>query len=91
LKPVLIDPEPSDFAQGDGASHYSYENWLQAAEKPSTENYRRAMHETLAEMARVKFMDGKFPPHLGDTPKEAAKNAKVWRSLYRAVDKVYNL
>jgi hypothetical protein len=37
-----------------------------------------AMHETLAEMARVKVTTGKFPE----------KSNTGWRDLYRAVDKV---
>ena len=61
-----------------------------------------AIHETLAEMARTKYETGKFPDHMGerilswrgeDTPKPSKaqmdKNAKLWRDLYRAVDKVW--
>ena len=61
-----------------------------------------AVHETLAEMSRIKYETGKFPEHMGeriiscrgeDKPKpskaQMEENAKQWRDLYRTVEKVY--
>ncbi len=63
----------------DGCTKYSEAYW-----KHYVDNGRRsadgeqAMHETLAEMARIKVTTGKFP--------EGSNTG--WRDLYRAVDKV---
>ncbi len=80
-------------------------NWK--AKEPALEKFnagQSAVHETLAEMARFKYDTGKFPDHMGerilswrgvDEPRpsqeQMGKNAKLWRDLYRAVDKVWNL
>lgn len=50
-----------DFAKTDGVSDYSKAYWDEWHEgKMSTE---LAMHETLAEMSRIKYETGKFPEH----------------------------
>ncbi len=98
----------SDFSTSDGVSDYSYDWWK--AWRSNTDSVGKvisghsAVHETLAEMARIKYDTGKFPDHMGerildwrgpDTPKPSQAtmdaNAKVWRDLYRAVDKVWKL
>jgi hypothetical protein len=97
----------TDFAAADGVSDYSYDwwlNWKEGSDRGTPSASRSAVHETLAEMARVKYETGKFPDHMGerilswrgpDTPKPSQAqmdaNAKVWRDLYRAVDKVWKL
>lgn len=101
-----------DFAVSDGVSDYSldwWDSWKSSAEDNTSGT--SAVHETLAEMSRLKHETGRFPPHLGDrllrwripaggtvddakpAPSDAqiARNAKVWRDLYRAVDKVWKL
>lgn len=90
----------TEFADADGVSDYSFEYWK--AWKAGTVGTHIAMHETLAEMARIKYETGKFPDHLGERilsyrgedkpkPSEAvmANNAKIWRELYRTVEKIY--
>jgi hypothetical protein len=92
------------FAAADGVSEYSYEYWLEWSKAEHKFGPgQSAIHETLAEMARIKYETGKFPEHMGeriiswrggvDVPKpsnaQMSKNAKLWRDLYRAVDKVY--
>jgi hypothetical protein len=95
------------FAAADGVSEYSYEYWLNWKDKGGASQFwagQLALHETLAEMARIKYDTGKFPDHMGeriiswrgeDVPKpsqaEMDKNAKLWRDLYRAVDKVWKM
>jgi hypothetical protein len=91
-----------DFMKSDGVSDYSYEYWKQFKNEVTNAHYRSAMHETLAEMGRIKYETGKFPDHMGeriiswrgeDKPKPSQKemdaNAKLWRDLYRTVEKVY--
>ncbi|HEY2244917.1 MAG TPA: hypothetical protein VGH47_11980 [Xanthobacteraceae bacterium] len=88
------------FAASDGVSDYSFEYWK--GFKAGTVNTELAMHETLAEMGRIKYTTGKFPDHIGeriisyrgeDKPKPSQAtmdaNAKLWRDLYRTVEKVY--
>jgi hypothetical protein len=95
-----------DFATSDGVSDYSFawwKNWKDNA-VGKVSSGKSAVHETLAEMARIKYDTGKFPEHMGeriiswrepDTPKPSQatidKNAKLWRDLYRAVDTVWKL
>jgi hypothetical protein len=63
----------------DGCTPYSEAYWKHYNENGRrSEDGTRAMHETLAEMARVKVTTGKFPE----------KSNTGWRDLYRAVDKV---
>ena len=96
----------ADFAQADGVTEYSFDWWLNWKDSKTDrmQNTKSAVHETLAEMARVKYETGKFPDHMGerilrwrgeDKPKPSQaqidKNAKLWRDLYRAVDKVWKL
>jgi hypothetical protein len=63
----------------DGCTKYSEAYWKHYIENGRrSADGERAMHETLAEMARVKVTTGKFP--------EGSNTG--WRDLYRAVDKV---
>lgn len=52
-----------EFAKTDGVSNYSLD-WWNAWHDGKTGSYQ-AVHETLAEMARVKRMTGSFPEHMG--------------------------
>lgn len=86
--------------ESDGVSEYSFDYWKDwKGGKIGTE---LAMHETLAEMARIKNETGKFPSHMGqhilsyrgiDTPKpsaaEIAAGEKMWRDVYRTVHRLY--
>lgn len=101
-----------DFAAADGVSDYSFDWWKNwKANGGRAEDAHSAQHETLAEMARIKYETGKFPEHMGERilswriplggtvddakpkPSQAQmdRNAKLWRDLYRAVDKVWKL
>lgn len=51
------------FAASDGVSPYSLDWWQ--AWRDGKASTMQAMHETLAEMARVKYETGKFPEHMG--------------------------
>jgi len=63
----------------DGCTKYSEAYWKNYNDNGrKSADGERAMHETLAEMARVKVTTGKFPE---------ASNVG-WRDLYRAVDKL---
>ncbi len=53
----------SEFAETDGVSDYSKEYWK--GYRNGTVSSDIAMHETLAEMARIKYQTGKFPEHDG--------------------------
>jgi hypothetical protein len=88
------------FAESDGVSEYSFEYWK--GWKAGTVNSDIALHETIAEMARFKFMTKEFPDHMGeriisyreDPEKKPSKaeidaNAKLWRKLYNTVEKLY--
>lgn len=80
------------FRDSDGVSNYSQE-WWEAFSKDAA-LYVWAMHETLAEMGKAKYLTGKFPEHVGNkgeklSKADAAANAKIWRDLYRTVEKVY--
>ena len=63
---ALHAPLMQDFSEGDGVSKYSAEYWK--AFKDGKVSFEIAMHETLAEMAKAKFLTGKFPPHFGYSP-----------------------
>jgi hypothetical protein len=52
-----------EFAKGDGVSDYSAEYWKGYHERKVSSDI--ALHETLAEMARIKYTTGKFPEHYG--------------------------
>jgi hypothetical protein len=52
-----------EFHKGDGVSDYSAEYWKGYHEHNVSHNI--AFHETLAEMARIKYTTGQFPEHLG--------------------------
>jgi hypothetical protein len=91
----------SEFANNDGVSSYSYEYWK--AWKTSTMDTQLAIHETLAEMSRIKYETGKFPEHMGpriisyrggiDVPQPSAaaiaEGEKLWRDLYLTVDEIW--
>ena len=85
-------PGTEVFEKGDGVSEYSVEYWKQWKSDPfNSARLRSAFHETLAEMAKARYLTGKFPDHLGATQTEKDANAKVWRDLYRAVDKIHKM
>jgi hypothetical protein len=88
------------FAESDGVSEYSFEYWK--GWKAGTVNSDVALHETIAEMARFKFMTKEFPDHMGEriisyredpenkpSKAEIDANAKLWRKLYNTVEKLY--
>jgi hypothetical protein len=52
-----------DFAETDGVSEYSEQYWKGYRE--GNVRHETAMHETLAEMSRIKYETGKFPEHTG--------------------------
>lgn len=83
LVKALFTVDPDAFSAADGVSPYSrayWEDWLKdKADLPTT------LHETLAEIARIKYETGKFPKHQGGEPSDA----NVWRTLYKAVDEAY--
>jgi hypothetical protein len=110
IQETLYAPSIMDFSIGDGVSNYSAEYWKGFQDGTVPSNI--AMHETLAEMARIKYTTGKFPEHYGYsriirernatrggnpefTEKPAGgqsaeiKGTKMWRDLYRTVDRVY--
>ena len=60
---ALYGPSVQDFAKGDGVSGYSAEYWK--AYHAGKVGYNIAMHETLAGMAKTKYMTGSFPDHYG--------------------------
>jgi len=124
LKPAYADKYPAytvmhealhshgtmAFATSDGVSDYSYEWWNRWIDRGKHGvDAKSAMHETLAEMARVKYTTKEFPDHMGErvisyrerlsgseTPPKPSKaqiekNAKLWRNLYGAVDKVWKM
>lgn len=100
------------FGKTDGVTPYSYD-WWSAFQDGKTGSYQ-AVHETLAEMARVKRTTGSFPDHMGHhvieyraksnrdlinkpdfdgyvpqpSKVEVAKGTKMWRELYRVVEKL---
>ena len=84
-------PGSEKFANGDGVTNYSTEYWKQWEANKTAVNFQSAQHETLAEMAALKYTTGKFPEHKGDTQKVKDEHAKIWRNLYRAVDKIHGL
>jgi len=107
LHDALYAPPMEDFANGDGVSKYSAEYWK--GWKGGQINTEIALHETLAEMAKAKYLTGKFPEHFGYSPviserKQAApsdapdyvekqpnkaRGTKVWRDLFKAVDRIH--
>ena len=56
------------FALGDGVSAYSAAYWKEWHSKTGNVATSIAVHETLAEMARIKYVTGKFPEHYGFSP-----------------------
>lgn len=70
------------FAKTDGVSEYSYD-WWKAWVDGKTGSYQ-AVHETLAEMARIKRATGKFPDHMG--PRVIEYRAKMNRDLINKPD-----
>lgn len=104
---VLEQHSYQKFADSDGVSNYSAEYWKAWREGGSPlggspVDTKLAFHETLAEMARIKYTTGKFPDHLGSVaggnwkPSSAARakmgdpqGHKIWRDLFRAVTDLY--
>jgi len=101
IETAFYMPSTEQFAAADGVSNYSYDWWLEQRANNATKV--QTAHETLAEMARIKYESGKFPDHMGErilswrgednkpSQAEIAANAKLWRDLYRAVDKVWKM
>lgn len=86
------------FSQSDGVSDYSFEYWK--GWKSGTISTELALHETLAEIARVKYQTGEYPDHMGeriisyregDKPSAAqiAENKARWKTLYETVSRIY--
>lgn len=71
-----------DFAPTDGVSPYSYDWWKAWAD--GTASSTQAIHETLAEIARIKNETGKFPEHMG--PRVIEYRAKLNREAINAPD-----
>lgn len=89
-------------ADADGVSDYSFDWWKHWKENPNMQRLSQATNETMAEMARIKYQTGSFPDHMGERilswrgenepkPSQAQieSNAKRWRDLYDAVDRIY--
>ena len=89
--PAFGRPEWNEFVKGDGVTPYSVEYWTKWEGNKTAANFERAVHETLAEMAYIKYTEGSFPEHKGDNKAEKTKNAKIYRDLYRVVTKIYDL
>jgi hypothetical protein len=85
------------FRDSDGVTNYSREYWQALHATNDANLYNSAMHETLAEMGYKKYMTGKFPEHMGPADESKSKptqaqmraSAKIWRDLYRTVEKIY--
>jgi hypothetical protein len=89
---AYFKPAPEKFVNGDGVSPYSEKYWKQWEEKDkSGVAFFAAQHETLAEMAIERYMKGSFPLPKGTSLANKRANSRVWRSLYRAVDKVWKI
>jgi len=56
-------PDTVELRQGDGVSDYSF-NWWKA-QQGNEATKEQATHETLAEMAKGKYLTGSFPGHIG--------------------------
>ena len=88
MYPVLNIPSWEQFASSDGVSPYSIEYWKQwEARGKLSADFLHAQHETLAEMAKAKYTTGRFPEHQGGRD----LNVRIWRDLFRTVDKVHKL
>lgn len=74
-----LDTRP--LAEDDGITDYSREWWAEA-EKKGGDWTRSAIHETLAEMARLEW-EGSLDRLLW------YKESKIWKPLYQAVQKFY--
>lgn len=78
------------FANSDGVSGYSkafWDDWKKQVRQDSPwadSTYEHAVHETLAEMARIKEQTGNFPRHVGSD-----KRGNAWRRLYNTIEKLY--
>jgi hypothetical protein len=78
MKKALIDVDPSRFAKGDGASHYSLEYWQQAAENRVSSNFVTAVRNARGNVAR-QIHDRKVPA----TPRQAQGRSGLAQSLSR--------
>lgn len=93
MNEAWLKPSIDEWVNGDGVSEYSKEWWKNWKDAESTKQqgaWRQAQHETLAEMERAKYTTGKFPEHQGKTKAERNRNAKVWRNLFRTVERIYH-
>ena len=108
MQAALYQHPIDEFAKGDGVSKYSAEYWK--GTYAGTVSYDIALHETLAEMAKMHLVNNKMPEHWGFSPvirernetrptpagedyvpkpKGKAEGQKLWRDLYRTVEKLY--
>jgi ribosomal protein S18 acetylase RimI-like enzyme len=65
----------------DGVTPYSREYWEQFEGFPTMGTYKYAVHETLAEMAKLRYLDKNYNP--------AAREAPVWTELFNLIDREY--
>jgi hypothetical protein len=56
-------PDTAGWRQGDGVSNYSIDWWKE--QQANRANNEQAINETLAEMAKAKYLTGKLPEHAG--------------------------
>lgn len=103
MQTAFYMPALDEFAKGDGVSKYSAEWW--AGVKAGKVSFTLAVHETLAEMSRIKYETGKYPEHFGFSrvmhergataenyfppAKGKAEGTKLWRNLHRTVNEIY--
>jgi hypothetical protein len=83
---VMMPSITDDFAKSDGITKYSQDYWDEW--KASKIGTAIAMHETLAEMARLHFEQGKIvaPPGITKSGFLTSKFAsKSWSDLYKAI------
>lgn len=98
VQEVLHNVSIETFEMGDGVSAYSLEYWQ--GFKRGNIGRMSAMHETLAEMARLKLDTGELPRHIGEsvtsyrgsvkpTQESMRKGQVAWRKLFDTIDKLY--
>ncbi len=99
LNQTMFQHAPVAFAISDGVSSYSAQYWM----KWATDQMRgekgdpfTAMHETLAEMARIKDETGALPQPskrfgVAGAPDDVRRDSiKIWNDLYESVDSLYD-
>lgn len=91
----------NDYIEGDGVTEYSYLYWK--AFKLGKVEFASAVHETLAEMARLKSDGVDYPEFMGPriisyregglekpySKQEQDRMSKVWRDFFAAVNATY--